>query len=119
MKPWLRNSLSCALVLVSASVSAQSMPLKTVPIATGEQFLIFPSRTLGMGSLGVAHEDALQDGFGNPGRGGRVQGTWFAALPTFYQSTVADVGGRTLPFAMLRGGERWFGSIAVAMQQVE
>jgi hypothetical protein len=34
------------LVLVPTAVSAQLIPLKTVPIATEDQFLIFPSRNL-------------------------------------------------------------------------
>lgn len=51
MKPlrWCAGQLWCALlivVLVPTAVSAQLIPLKTVPIATEDQFLIFPSRNL-------------------------------------------------------------------------
>ena len=34
--------------------SAQLIPIKTVPVASGDQFLLFPSQNLGMGGVGVA-----------------------------------------------------------------
>ena len=40
---------------------AQVIPLKTVPVATGDQFLLLPSQRLGMGGVSIALDDALLD----------------------------------------------------------
>jgi len=109
------------LAVASAAVSplaAQSMSLKTVPIATGEQYLIFPAKSLGMGGLSVAYDDPLADAFANPARGARLRGTWLLASPTTYQGSGTQVSGNTLPMALTFGGARWFGTAAVALQQL-
>jgi hypothetical protein len=59
-------------------VIAQLVSLKTAPIATGEQYIIFPSRTLGMGGVSFALRDPLADPFRNPARG-----IWTAATHVF------------------------------------
>ncbi|MGB0544255.1 MAG: hypothetical protein ACPGPI_11090, partial [Longimicrobiales bacterium] len=55
----------CSLVFLSATltprVSAQVIGLKTVPLAAGDPFLIFPSKNLGMGAASFALQDALAD----------------------------------------------------------
>ena len=43
-----------AIAAAASPLAAQSIALKTVPIPTGEQYLIFPSRGLGMGGLSIA-----------------------------------------------------------------
>lgn len=123
MDTGLRMTRSAFLVLLlslrALPAAGQSISLKTVPIATGEQFLIFPSRSLGMGGLSVAYDDPLAGPFGNPARGALVQGTWMMASPVTYGATVEDVGGHTLPLAVTHGGVRWFGAAAAAVQQLE
>jgi len=102
-----------------APLGAQSISLKTVPIATGEQYLIFPSRALGMGGLSIAYDDPLQDAFANPARGARLEGTWLISSPTMYgDGDAANVSGHTLPLAITFGGERWFGTATVALQEL-
>jgi hypothetical protein len=115
----------CALLLVllagpagAGPLAAQSISLKTVPIATGEQYLIFPSRSLGMGGLSIAYDDALQDAFANPARGIRLDGTWLMATPTTYgDGDGRTVSGHTLPLALTFGGD-WFGTATVALQEL-
>lgn len=120
MKPWLRNSCRALLpLLLSVPLHAQSISLKTVPIATGEQFVVFPSRTIGMAGLSLAHEDSLFGSFANPARGALLTGTWVAAAPAFYGATVDNVGGRTLPLTVVHGGANWFGAVSVAIQQID
>jgi hypothetical protein len=100
-------------------LAAQSISLKTVPIATGEQYLIFPSRALGMGGLSIAYDDPLRDAFANPARGTRLRGTWLISSPTTYgDGDAANVSGHTLPLAITFGGERWFGTATVALQEL-
>jgi hypothetical protein len=108
----------CAIVAMPAALGAQLISLKTVPIPAGEQFLLFPSRNLGMGSVGIALDDPLGDPFGNPARGARVEQMRILALPTFYGEANDAVSGRSLPLAAVVPG-RVFGAFAFALQQVE
>lgn len=111
--------LALAMTAAAGPLAAQSISLKTVPIATGEQYLIFPSRAMGMGGLSIAYDDPLQDAFANPARGVRLRGTWLMASPTTYDDGDArTVSGHTLPLAVTFGGERWFGTAAVALQEL-
>jgi len=116
------RSMRAALVilcLAPVAAAAQSIAIKTVPIPHGEQFLLFPSANLGAGGLHIAASDRLLDPFINPALGARIQGAWFSTHPTFYGSNDDMVAGRSLPLSVVAGGERWFGSVMVAMQQVE
>jgi hypothetical protein len=111
--------LVLAVAAGAGPLAAQSISLKTVPIATGEQYLVFPSRSLGMGGLSVAYDDPLQDAFANPARGARLSGTWLIATPTTYgDGDARTVSGRTLPLAIAFGGDRWFGTATVALQEL-
>jgi hypothetical protein len=55
--------VACAL-LVPATTSAQLIQIKTVPVAQGDQFDIFPSRNWAMGGVSIALRDQLLDPFG-------------------------------------------------------
>jgi hypothetical protein len=117
----LRTSLAWplfALALLPAGLTGQNITLKTVPIPTGEQFLLFPSLRLGMGGVFIALDDPVAAPFANPARRlaagrGRVYAT-----PTFYGETNGSVGGRSLPISSLFAGERLHGGFAIALQQV-
>ena len=58
-------------------LSAQLISLKSVPVATGDQFLMFPSQYLGMGGVSIALDDTLYDPFANPAKGSRARGIIF------------------------------------------
>lgn len=113
-----------ALPLLTAAASlpiaagAQLISLKTVPIASGDQFLVFPSRTLGMGGLSIALDDTLSGPFTNPARGSRVQGAPVFGSPTLYTISDDNGAGRTLPAGALFGSDRWFGGALLAFQQI-
>jgi hypothetical protein len=106
-----------ALVLVPWQASGQLVSLKTVPVAAGDQFLLFPSRNLGMGGVGIALDDTILDPFVNPAKGARVSESQVFAAPVYY--SVSDQAGSAgaLPLGALFGG-RWFGGGMVALQQV-
>lgn len=114
--PFLRTILLTA--LLATPVAAQHISLKTVPISTGEQFLLFPSANLGMGSLSIALDDPLLDPFVNPALGARVEGVRVFTTPTFYGDDQEIVGGRSFPVGALLGGERIFGGVSFAVQQI-
>ncbi len=124
MRPVLSASLrGIPLVLVLAAfpceTAAQLISLKTVPVAAGDQFMIFPSRNLGMGGVSIALDDRLLDPFVNPAKGARVgQGEFFSS-PTFYSISQNSGAARTLPMGTLFSSESWFGGGVVALQQIE
>jgi hypothetical protein len=61
--------------------AAQYISLKTVPIAAGDQFQLFPSQNQGMGGVSIALNDSLLDPFVNPGKGSLVQGALVFVSP--------------------------------------
>ena len=99
--------------------NAQFISLKTAPVATGDQFLIFPSRNLGMGGVSIALYDELHDPFVNPAKGIRMKGSLLFSSPTCYHVTGDNGGARTLPLGILYGSEKWFGGVAFSMQQLD
>ena len=106
------------LALLPTGVAAQNITLKTVPIPTGEQFLLFPSRSLGMGGVFIALDDPIAAPFSNPARRIALGRGAVYATPTFYGENNDRVGGRSLPISALFAGERLHGGFAVALQQV-
>ena len=100
------------------SLQAQIVPVKTVPVAAGDQFLLFPSATRGMGGVGLALTDTLGDPFGNPANGSRVSESLFFLSPTYYGISDRNGSGRTLPMGLLFPGERWFGGVAASIQEL-
>jgi len=98
---------------------AQLIPIKTIPIAQGDQFQIFPMNNLGMGSVSIALADSLLDPFVNPAMGTRLTGARFFSSPTLYSVSRNAGGGRSLPFAVLARSREWYGGLALALQQVD
>jgi len=98
---------------------AQVIPIKTVPVAAGDQFLLFPSTNGAMGGVGLALADTLGDPFGNPATGSRVRESAFFASPTFYGISDGNGVGRSLPVGALFAGTTWFGGAALAIQELK
>ena len=98
---------------------AQLIQVKTLPLAQGNQFQIFPSANLGMASVSIALADSALDPFVNPATGSRVQASRFFGSPTVYTITRGTGGGRSLPLALLVRRANWYGGLALAVQQVD
>ena len=98
---------------------AQLIPIKTIPIAQGDQFQIFPSNNLGMGGVSIALPDSLGDPFANPATTARLRASRFFSAPTVYSVSGHAGGGRSLPFAMLVRRANWYGGLALALQEVD
>ena len=115
------RAVRCAILLCafSSPASTQIISIRTVPIAQGDQFQIFPSNNLGMGSVSIALADALQDPFVNPATGARFTAARFFSAPTVYHLSGDAGGGRSLPLAALARAGAWYGGLALALQQVE
>lgn len=72
-----------------------------------------------MGGVSIAMTDTLLDPFVNPAMGARLGAARFFSSPTVYSISSGAGGGRTLPFgAMMRSG-RWYGGLALALQEVD
>src|SRR2546428_8035698 len=122
---WLRGGaravrISILLLLaLTRPAPAQLISIKTVPIAQGDQFAIFPSNNFGMGGVSIALADTLLDPFVNPAKGARLGAARFFSAPTFCVITQGAGGGRTLPLATIASSDVWFGGLALALQQVD
>jgi hypothetical protein len=107
------------LMALGRAAPAQLISIKTVPIAQGDQFAIFPSNNFGMGGVSIALADTLLDPFVNPAKGARVGAARFFSAPTIYGISQGAGGGRTLPLATIAASDVWFGGLALALQQVD
>jgi hypothetical protein len=97
---------------------AQFIALKTVPVASGDQFLLFPSQNLGMGGVSIALDDPVLDPFVNPAKGARIGEPQLFTVPTFYSVTRNAGSAGALSVGGLFGG-RVFGGGMVALQQLK
>jgi hypothetical protein len=106
-------------LLAPAIGAAQIISLKTVPVAAGDQFMIFPAHNLGMGGVSIALSDEWLDPFVNPALGARLSGSRIFGSPVFYGITNANGSARTLPVGALFGSATWFGGGTLAIQQLD
>jgi len=115
----LRAVCSIALLVVVVPAGAQVIPIKTIPIAQGDQFQIFPSNNLGLGGVSIALADSVGDPFINPATTARLRGSRLFSAPTVYSVSRRAGGGRSLPLAMLARRATWYGGLALVLQQVD
>lgn len=107
------------LILFTPALSiAQTISLKSIPVASGDQFMVFPSQNLGMGGVAIALDDPLLDPFVNPAKAVRVKGVRLFGAPTFYNVSDDNGAAQTLPLGALFGSDKWFGGLSVAVQQL-
>lgn len=106
--------------LAPAALSAQLIQIKTLPIADGDQWRIFPSANAPMADLSIALADSLLDPFVNPAKGSRLpdRGLFFGS-PTFYSVSQNAGGGRTLPLGGVFRFGSMFGGFALALQELD
>jgi hypothetical protein len=121
------HSMVTALWLAGLSPLARSTPaqliqVKTLPIADGDQWRIFPSANSGMADVSIALDDSLLDPFVNPAKASRVRarsGGAFFGSPAFYSVSQKAGGGQTFPVGgVLRSGAM-FGAVAFAYQELD
>ena len=114
------------MIYASPAAYSQVIGIKSIPVATGDQFLLFPTQNLGMGGVTIALDDPLSDPFDNPARGMRLEGTQFISSPMFYTISLNNEfsnlgsGGhaRTIPLGMLSRNGNSYGGLVVAWQQL-
>src|SRR5689334_16241358 len=108
--------------LAPVALSAQLIQIKTLPIADGDQWRIFPSANAGIGDVSIAPPDSLLDPFVNPAKGARVtrgrNGAFFGS-PTFYSVSENAGGGRTIPLGGIARSGSTFGAVMLALQELD
>ena len=105
--------------MLGSAGSAQVIPIRTIPLSEGDQFLLYPSNNLGMGGVSIALADSLLDPFRNPALGARLGQARLFGSPALYNTTQQTGAGATLPLAAFGRAQRWFGGISLAVQQVD
>jgi hypothetical protein len=110
-----------ALALLGAPglAGAQIISLKTVPVAAGDQFLVFPAHNLGMGGVSIALADEWLDPYINPSLGARLSGSRVFGSPLFCGISNTNSAARTLPISAMLGSPTWFGGGSLAVQQLD
>lgn len=105
-----------------SSATGQIIPIKTVPLATGSQFAIFPSANMASGGLSIAAEDELSDPFTNPAKGFSMNGTRVLSAPQMYSVSIqrgtSEGSGISLPLGVLTKHGDFFGGLYWARQQL-
>jgi hypothetical protein len=123
MHPMLRTlprSLLLVGVVCLAPTAAvgQLIDVRTIPVASGDQFFLFPSARAGMGGVGIALDDSLGDPFVNPAKGAMVTSSQMFGSPMFYDISHGNGSARTLPLGALLHSPTWFGGGLIALQQI-
>ncbi len=116
-RAWIIVSLTAS-TAIPAPLSAQFIALKTVPVAAGDQFLLFPARNVGMGSVSIALDDSIFDPFVNPAKGARIAEPQVFAAPTYYSVSNEAGSAGSLSLGTLFGGTKVYGAGMVALQQL-
>jgi hypothetical protein len=111
-----------ALSSFAATARGQLIQIKTLPIADGDQWRIFPSANAGMAGVSIALADSLLDPFVNPAKASRVTpgrtGAFFGS-PTFYSVSQNAGGGRTIPLGGIARSGSTFAAFDVALQEID
>jgi hypothetical protein len=121
MRPRRQAALGLLALLAAAppAAAAQLVVIRSVPVAAGDQFLVHPSQTLGLGGLSVAVDDTLSDPFRTPAAGARLAaGVHLFGSPVFYSISEGNGSASSLPVGALRGGARLFGGVSLTLQQL-
>ncbi|MCZ0936123.1 MAG: hypothetical protein OXJ54_13165 [Gemmatimonadetes bacterium] len=111
--------LLAAFPAFAGEAAAQLIQIRTVPVATGDQFLTTPSANFGMAGLTYAVDDSIADGWSNPAKGALLSESSLLSAPVYYGISEGGGGGLTFPIAGLITGEDWFGGVTAAMQDID
>ena len=115
--------LALLTILLPATAAAQGVPIKSIPVAEGDQFLFFPSERLAMGGVSIALDDRLYDPFVNPAKAVNLSGVNFISAPVYYgfgplNNRSGEGSGRTLPVGAMMNRGGFFGGALMAYQEV-
>ena len=109
------------MVIVSAILPVQSsyaqlISLKTIPVATGDQFLVHPSQNMSMGGVHISLSDSLLDHWVNPAKGSALNGAQVSTSPSYYTVGNGYGDARSMTMALTWSENQWFAGGSMAMQ---
>ncbi|MEJ2545401.1 MAG: hypothetical protein P8Y99_15135, partial [Calditrichaceae bacterium] len=107
------------MVLVPLFSFGQLIGIKSVPLATGDQFNLYPALNYGMAGLTIAIDDSLNDAFYNPAKGAFIQNGNLFTLPYFYSITNDLGSAQNFPIGFNYSNDTWFGGGAFSLQQLK
>lgn len=112
----MKLSIFVFLLFIQLTISAQLISVKSIPVSTGDQFLIFPSTNLSMAGVNIGIEDKWFDVFNNPANGSTAHIFKIFILPTFYNTSDNLGGAYTSPITVFLNNDEWFGTASFALQ---
>ena len=104
--------------LIISICSGQLISIKSVPLAAGSQFSIYPSESFGMGNISIAFNDTYKDPYNNPVTGRNIHKSIIFCLPTFYTQSEQKYFNKSFPLSLLLRRNSWFAGFCLALQQV-
>jgi hypothetical protein len=107
-----------SIIVLPYHITAQLISVKTVPLATGEQFHVFPSQNFGMANVSIAVDDPLLDPFVNPAKGGIHTGSHIVFAPLSYKISGNESSSKTLPLTIILNKNRWFFTSSLSIQEL-
>ena len=116
LRKWLALGAIC---LFTGIVNAQFIGLKTVPVATGDQGLVSPTKNLGIGGVAIALDDPYSDPFVNPAKGAQIQKIQLFSSPTYYNISDENGSALTMPLGVMVRHKNIFGGVMLSVQQMK
>jgi len=107
------------LIFTAGTAESQIIPIKSLPLAGGDQFAYLPAENGGLAGLSMAVADGYLDPFLNPAKGAKVAASWVYTAPAFYRIQNNLGRARTLPMGLYFAGTPLFGGFAVSMQNFD
>ncbi|MCB9058730.1 MAG: hypothetical protein H6627_09195 [Calditrichae bacterium] len=105
--------------IIPLFVSAQFISVKSLPVATGDQFLLYPSKNISMGGVNIALADEWLDAYRNPANGFNILSNSIFLQPTFYNISSNLGGARSIPLNLFLKTSGLFFMAGGAFQQLE
>ena len=115
----MRQFIFSFVILIPLLGFSQLIGIKSVPLATGDQFNLYPALNYGMAGLTIAVDDSLNDAFYNPAKGAFIRGGNVFTLPYFYSITNDLGSAQNFPIGFNYTTGSWFGGGAFSLQQLK
>ena len=115
----MRQFIFSVVVLIPLLGFSQLIGIKSIPLATGDQFNMYPAENYGMAGLTIAVDDTLNDAYHNPAKGASIQGINLVTLPHFYSITKDLGSAQNFPLGFNYGNNEWFCGGMFSLQQLK
>ncbi|MBN1408445.1 MAG: hypothetical protein JW956_11680 [Calditrichaceae bacterium] len=115
----MKKFIIIVLIIIPTLAFSQLIGIKSVPLATGDQFNLYPALNYGMAGLTIAVDDSLNDAFHNPAKGDFITNGNIFTLPYFYTITNDLGSAQNFPIGFNYSNGTWFSGGAFSLQQLK